>query len=341
LVKSHGIARQYGIYIENENYVYAKLDSEGKILFAIDREGNIIFGAGIPPQIKQAIDELKELSGHYINSSKYIKVITDSDNKILQYFNSKGIVNFPAGIESPTIDSLKGNILNGKKYAFCGDSFTEAIFSGITDSEGRIGMDSPELYDSVRRMWKSYGWWVIDRNNMKYYADGVSGSRMTAIYDGGVIQNPNAFCNQRYMNVPKDSDYITLMFGLNETNVSIGDENSTDDSTLWGAYNKVLEYFLTEMPYAKVGIIISDAWMVGTDIATAIKNIAKYWGIPYLDLGGDDGVSMRIGGKSYPVSQTAKSLRNAAFQISPSNSHPNQYGHKYMSSIVENFLRTL
>ena len=49
------------------------------------------------------------------------------------------------------IDEIKkSNILYGKKYAFCGDSFTSGGFSGLTDSEGRTGKDSPEYWDNER-----------------------------------------------------------------------------------------------------------------------------------------------------------------------------------------------
>lgn len=41
-----------------------------------------------------------------------------------------------------------GNVLYGKKYAACGDSFTEAIFQNIQDESGLTGKDSPELWDA-------------------------------------------------------------------------------------------------------------------------------------------------------------------------------------------------
>ena len=348
-VKSGGIADKYGDYISNSDFVEIKTDSEYKILEARNTTGKKIIYTDL--EVKGDISNTEKgkslINIDFANAQDTIshpdwyEVTVDKNKKILEGINIKGekVINIP--IKSPSLDALKGNVLNGKKYAFCGDSFTAALFNDITDSQGRTGMDSPELYDQVRKMWKSYGWWIIDRNNMSYYNDGVSGSRMTAIYDGGVIQNTNAFCYLRYLNIPKDTDYLTLMFGLNETSVTIGDESSNDDSTLWGAYNKVLEYFLTEMPSMKIGIIISDAWLINTPVADAIKAIAKYWGIPYLDMGGDEHIPMRINGKSYPVSATAKQLRNARFQISAQDSHPNQYAHEYMSTYVENFLRTL
>lgn len=243
------------------------------------------------------------------------------------------------------VDTLasKGNVLYGKKYAFCGDSFTEAIFDSLTDEEGRTGKESPEFYDNKRKMWKSYAWHIVDRNDMKYYADGKSGSTMGVNYnsDGTVDTTKRPFAYERYKNVPKDSDYITLMFGLNEIGRTVGTKDSTDDSTLWGAYNKVLEYFITEMPYAKIGIIIPDAWE-SEQHRNAIIEIATYWGIPYLDLIGDASIPMQIGGRlGINISPKARSLRNAAFQISTSDSHPNPNAQAYRSTTIENWLRSL
>ena len=246
-------------------------------------------------------------------------------------------------IDSIAKEKNKGNVLYGKKYAFCGDSFTEAIFSSLTDEEGRTGKDSPEYWDSERGIWKSYAWHIIDRNNMEFYADGISGSTIGVNYneDGTVNNSRKPFAYQRYLDVPSDCDYITLMFGLNEGSREAGTKDSTDDSTIWGAYNKVLEHLLTVNPYAKIGIIIPDAWLSQTQYDTQIA-IAEYWGIPYLDLRGGDNIPLMIGGKlGKEISGKAKSLRNAAFQMSSSDSHPNPKAHAYRSTVIENWLRSL
>lgn len=226
-----------------------------------------------------------------------------------------------------SIDS-SGNVLLGKKYVACGDSFTEG--RGLGD----------EYYDDKLKMWKTYPWWIAKRNHMTLINEAKSGSDFTNIEGSS-----NAFSVDRYKQIPKDADYITLMFGLNETTLTddqIGTKADDTNTTLWGAYNVVLEYFLTNMPYAKIGIIISDAWMP-TKYANTLKDICKYWGIPYLDLKGDNQVPMGIGGRfdNSDVNPKAISLRNSAFQVSLENSHPNGKAHEYRSTIVENFLRSL
>lgn len=219
-----------------------------------------------------------------------------------------------------------GNVLYGKKYVSCGDSFTEGPFSAKNE----------ETWDDTLGVYKTYPWHIATRNGMKLVNEAKSGSTM---YNNG---STNAFSVTRYTKVPTDADYITLCFGLNEGSATIGTLEDTTNETVIGAWNTVLEYLITNLPYAKIGIIIPDAWL-SAKLRDAIISVAKYWGIPYLDLKGDATVPMLIGGRSddITVSATAVALRNAAFQVSDTDSHPNPKAHAYRSTIIENFMRSL
>lgn len=237
-----------------------------------------------------------------------------------------------------------GNVLYGKKYAACGDSFTEGAFYNVQDESGLTGKDSPELWDTQWNCWKSYAYHIAKRNNMVFYQNGSDGSTMH-------VQNDNSFAKNRYNDtnkIPLDTDYLTIMFGLNENDIAdtpetLGDENSSDDTTWWGAWNKVLKYYITNMPNCKIGIIIADSWL-SEKLRDATIKIAEYYGIPYLDLKGDPKVPMMIGGRYSSlgeVSPEAVKQRNKAFQISDEDKHPNPKAHIYRSTIIENFLRSL
>ena len=240
-------------------------------------------------------------------------------------------------VNEKTQVAYNSNILYGKKYVACGDSFTEGDFTSFTDENGLSGKNSPVIYDINRGMYKTYPWWIAERNNMTLVNEAKCGSDFTNV-DGA----SNPFSVTRYQNVPKDADYITLMFGLNETSLTdeqIGTKTDTTNTTLWGAYNIVFEYFLTNMPYAKIGVIIADAWMT-EKYANAVKEICTYWGIPVLDLKFNNNISIGIGGRP-GTSSKAKALRDKVFQVSSTNSHPNVKAHEYRSTIIENFLRSL
>lgn len=216
-----------------------------------------------------------------------------------------------------TVNGLAtGNVLYGKKYVVCGDSFSASIGS----NNGH-----------------PYGKFIADRNDMEYVNLAIAGTTMSTDVES------NNFCQYRYKDVPKDADYITLCYGLNEESRipdHIGTKESTELDTLWGAWNFSLEYLITNMPYAKIGIIIADAWTSQTMHDTLVE-IAKWWGIPYLDLKEDPQVPMGLEGRlpSGSVSSKAQALRQTAFAAS--DNHPNEKAHEYRSTIIENFLRSL
>ena len=228
------------------------------------------------------------------------------------------------------------NPLYGKKWVACGDSYTAGDFNGYVDATGQTGMLS-DAYDTTWKQYKTYPWWIAKRNNMELINEAVAGTTMS----NGGTNNP--FSLSRYKKIPPDADYITIMFGLNECDnikYPIGTKTDNTNNTIWGAWNIVLEYFLTNVPYAKIGIIIPDGWLT-QEIHDTLIEIARYWGVPYLDLKGDDKIPLMTDGRlnGIVLSDKAKKLRNDAFLLA--NHHPNLKAHQYRSTVVENFLKGL
>ena len=99
---------------------------------------------------------------------------------------------------------------------------------------------------------------------------------------------------------------------------------------------------MKNIPYAKLGVILADAWMNAAYRAT-VKEICAYWGVPVLDLNDEQHpllLTMHDAGRTN-VSPTAKQLRNNAFKLAPYNDHPGLKGHEYRSTIIENWMRGL
>lgn len=281
------------------------------------------------------------LSNDYTSQITIDTIVTIPNNGAYMYVASYG--SYPIVSKVSDIPSYEtGNVLYNKKWAVCGDSFTEGNFIGYVDPEGHTGIES-DAYDPIMGMYKTYPWWITKRNNMNILMLAKGGNDFTNI--SGALRpfsSPNTDA-YNYTQIPNDCDYVTLMFGLNETQLTteqIGTNTDTTNETLWGAYNIVLESILTANPSVKIGIIISDAWMTQT-YHDALIDIAKYWGIPYLDLKNGELVPMGIDGRLSECSTVATTLRNSAFQVTPTNNHPNVISHKYRSTIIENFLRSL
>lgn len=140
------------------------------------------------------------------------------------------------------------------------------------------------------------------------------------------------------MDVPEDTDYLTIWFGINDNaHTNLGDIDDETNETFYGAWNKVLRYYLTNRPFMKVGLIVT----VGASerYRQAIRDVATKWGYPYFDWVNDDSIPAffdRTG-----MSDEARTLRRQAYGYNNFSAHPNPQFHEYASTIYEKFLLSL
>ena len=224
------------------------------------------------------------------------------------------------GSETPLAQA--DNVLNGKKWAACGDSVTSGEKANEQDEYGRN---------------KTYAWYVATRNNMEYLNCGISGSTMT---NKQGAQNP--FSVQRYLDIPKDCDYITLWFGINDgSDVPMGNIDDNTNTTWYGAWNVVLSYFIENMkPTTKIGIVISHG-MIG-DLRTSLLAIAERYGIKVFDIPGDPNIPYWDGYRTNGIERPIESVRTKRKeQWFTDNTHPNARGYEVLSTAFEAWLRTL
>lgn len=253
---------------------------------------------------------------------------------------------------SDILDRLRiSNKLFSKKYVATGDSYT--AWSDATYPDGPyIGQEV--TYDREVRL----------RNEMIGYNEAESGSTMAlakASEPTKAAVDAEAFSNLRYLTIPSDTDYLTLAFGINDsTFCDLGTIADTENTTFYGAWNKVLTYFATNIPAMKIGIIIFQR--NNNTFYEAIKIIAEYHGIPYIDFYGGTDTPMYVDGKAFSVDANLKAIRKAYFcghnaEEDPSETfqgrtvivkadgenltHPGYRSHVDESSIIEYFLRRL
>jgi len=229
------------------------------------------------------------------------------------------------------------NILFGKKWVACGDSFTHGDFSNSPTQDYTIESGK------YAGQYKVYPYLIGNRNNMDIVNEAINGSTMTYI-DG--VQT-YAFSLTRYQNIPSDADYITLKFGINDDashkNAPIGTIDDTTNETFYGAYNIVLDYLIRNHPQAKIGVIITNGSTL--DIVNATIAIAKKWGVPYLNEATDEQCSFMFRSNRSGVVSSIRNFRNEYWYVSnidgARNSHPNAKAHEFESTVVENWLRSL
>lgn len=236
-------------------------------------------------------------------------------------------------LDEPNPADYSGNILYGKKWVACGDSFTA---NGYNASDGFD--ESVYIYQDGRfaGRYKVYPNIIGLRNNMSIVNKASGGQTMG--------QSSNSFMNV-YQTIDADADYITIMLGINDKlqGIPVGAAEDSTNATFCGCYNIAMEHILENHPFAHIGIMVSHG--TNAEIMAATRQIAERWGVPYLDYGSPQVPLMnRYTGRN--VCAKAQEIREKNFcvvsdGVNPTNSHPNTAAHEFESTFIEAWLRTL
>ena len=233
------------------------------------------------------------------------------------------------------------DMLFGKKWVACGDSFTHGDFSGLKDpAEYTI---SSGRYEGK---FKVYPFLIGERAGMEVINEAVNGSTMTNLKN---CETHNFSFSRYRADILDDADYITLAFGINDCtshqNAPIGTIDDKETSTFYGAWNVTLRHLIYAHPYTKIGIIITngfDGLPEDRQYPEAIRRIARKYGLPYLDMDSGEQVPMMNRNNRKDVDEDIRLLRNRMFAVEyGKNHHPNPKAHEYESTFIESFLRTL
>ena len=236
-------------------------------------------------------------------------------------------------LEEPSDSECSGNILFGKKWVACGDSFTANGYNASDGFEQSVYIYQDGRYAGC---YKVYPYIIGLRNGMSIVNLATGGQTMG--------QSSNSFMTC-YQDIPADADYITIMLGINDKlqGIPVGNLEDTTDTTFCGCYNIAMEHILTNHPFAHIGIMVSHG--TNAEIMEATRGIAERWGVPYLDYGSPQVPLMnRYTGRN--VCAKAQQIREKNFCVisdgtTPTNGHPNVAAHEYESTFIEAWLRTL
>ena len=252
----------------------------------------------------------------------------------------------PYGVIGKQLRNAYPDTIFGKTWAVCGDSFTNGGYSssdGFDESEYMFS-DGPFAGKQI-----TYPRIIASRNNMQLLKFFENGRTLANPADGtfkNSLTNPESI--GYYQKIPANADYITIYLGVNDSHyensesggIPLGAIEDTDASTFCGAWNVVLPWLLTNRPNAHIGIIVANG--VGrSEYRTATIAAAKKWGIPYLDLNGDERCPAMIRTVNPDVSDEAKTIIKRKWRITMTNTHPNTAAQYFQASFIENWLRTL
>ena len=117
-----------GVYVDNPEFVYVKTDKEGKILWAIKIDGSIYYGAGVPQQVIDYIEEkIADLSlDEYEDIVAFLNDLEKGDKTLQDLLNEK-------------VDKEEGKSLIDADYASTKSTIDNPEFLEMTlDAEDKV-----------------------------------------------------------------------------------------------------------------------------------------------------------------------------------------------------------
>lgn len=277
----------------------------------------------------------------------HLMVSENSDSTV--FFEYDGATYTSLNIEAEKLPEVP--VLFGKKWAVCGDSFTASGGTGTVISSG-IYKGRPFTYP----------WIIGNRNNIEIVKFFEGGRTLAFPASPGDFVNSltNPSASYYYQNIPEDVDYITFYLGINDEHHATGggdDEDPTgeiplgtiDDATTatyFGAWNVVLTWLITNRPNAHIGIIVTNGLSIES-YRNAQISIARKYGIPFIDMNGDDRTPAMLRTVNPNIPETIKQALIAKWAVDPTgeggtvNTHPNDAAQLFESTFIENFLKSI
>ncbi len=210
------------------------------------------------------------------------------------------------------------NILYKKKIIAIGDSMVQGL----------------SLSDADNQTWLSK---IAKRNGMDHKNYGLNGVALSYndVFDGECLKEDSVIA--RYQNLDNDADYIIVYAGTNDIHNSIplGETDSADITTFYGALNVLCKGLLEKYPYGKIGFITpySPGYdnlpsRIAPDYINAIIMVCNKYNIPVFDNSKNGGIDW------LDNSQTE------AYTFGD-ETHLNENGMEYVSFKYEQFIKEL
>ena len=271
-------------------------------------------------------------------NARYIRVtIKSTDEKIM----------FVEG------ESLPNNYYPYGAYLEFKDDNTKQMFRdmlGFNNIDSKLkGLKWNVLGDSITSTnYSRPNWWEIIKSKCGIVVNNYAKSGTTLAHDETKHASKGECMCERYVNMSDDADLITIMGSTNDTAVPLGEWNSTDISTFYGALNVLITGLMEKYPNKTIAFFtpIQTATCYKSNVpnasieldkktststlsvqlrAEAIKRKCKQYGLPCLDLFNSSGIN----GLKLNLYRDGDRL------------HPSEEGNAKMSVIIENFILSL
>ena len=234
------------------------------------------------------------------------------------------------------------NLLEGINWCAIGDSFTwgDPANEKFTDRNGKEWCLTATT-------------WLANEIGANLIQVGFGGAHfMPRIVDGEIdtsvanyITNPNWWYGMK--NITSNTQLITIQVGLNDNagvNYPIGTYGDETLLTSYGAFKVLMDKISETCPLAKIGLIVSDAFLK-TEYANFLYDLSKKYRLPILDLSSSTvgtiyGTSADESYNYNFVSSDIKTSNNEKYRISSANGHPNTESHKLRAEKMRLFINS-
>lgn len=210
--------------------------------------------------------------------SKYVRVTVSTDKKDTSQFEQNTEASAfiePYKLVDMFIDNSNFNKWNNKKWATLGDSLTAQL------------KFQPKIYTDLG---------LVLINN------GVGGAKLSSTDTGNFLS--------RVSELPDDADIISVMGGTNDwaQGVLLGDDDSVDIDTFYGALNVLIEALINKYPTKRIFFMttpygefydfaargwssadLNNSGLSTKDYAQAVKNRCVFYKIPCVDVHNEAG----------------------------------------------------
>lgn len=234
------------------------------------------------------------------------------------------------------------NLLEGINWCAIGDSFTwgDPANEKFTDRNGKEWCLTATT-------------WLANEIGANLIQVGLGGAHfMPKIVDGEIdtsvanyITNPNWWYGMK--NITSNTQLITIQVGLNDNagvNYPIGTYGDETLLTSYGAFKVLMDKIRETCPLAKIGLIVSDAFL-NTEYANFLYDLSKKYRLPILDLSSSTvgtiyGTSADESYNYNFASAEVKTANNEKYRISSTNGHPNTESHKLRAEKLRLFINS-
>ena len=217
-------------------------------------------------------------------------------------------------------------------------------------------INTGKFNDNINKKWCAIGDSLTEKNITahKNYTDLVSERLKIECINKGIggtgfkrKEEENKAFYQRIIDLPSDIDVITIFGSGNDLALmsSIGEITDSTTDTICGCVNKTIDNLLEKFPTTPMGIIAPTPWRGNTPniiecqmsrYVDKLEEICKRRGIPYLDLYHYSNL--------HPNNDKCLNLTYYNKSVVDGNAdgvHPNDLGHKIISTKIIQFLKTL